>query len=239
MQNRLRDAARLIRSRRRLGFTLMELLVVVGIIGILASLLLPALARAKGKANEIKCVSNLRQLGLALQMYADDFNDECPPISRSPESNWIVKLKPYYVNRKVLKCPSDRFTEWRSYLINGWNDYFRSTMSREVFDRFSEGLWPHGMKLSKIRYPTETLVFGEKQKGSYHVHMDFYQGRGNDVEEIDQSRHRRGSNEKTGGSNYAFADGSVRFLKYGSSVRPVNLWAVTDEWRNAPKVPLE
>ena len=51
--------------------------------------------------------------------------------------------------------------------------------------------------------------------------------------------HRTGTNKKVGGSNYTFVDGSVRLLKYGESVSPVNLWAVTDEWRDAPEVPLD
>ncbi len=228
--------------RRRVeskGFTLIELLVVIAIIGILSSLLLPALAKAKGKANRIKCVSNLRQMGMAVQMYAGDFDDQCPPVTRSFEENWIFQLEPYYSDRKVLKCPSDRFLEWRSYVINGWNDYFRSTMSREEFDQLDQGNGSRSMRLNHVRYPSETLLFGEKQEGSFHVHMDFYQGSGNDVEEIEQARHRTGTNKRVGGSNYTFVDGSVRMLKFGESVKPVNLWAVTDEWRDAPEVPLD
>jgi prepilin-type processing-associated H-X9-DG protein len=235
--------------QRPTAFTLIELLVVIGIIVILAGLLFPSLAAARRKANQIKCLNNLRQVNLAASMYAGDHNGEYPARRRAAQA-WPMALLPYYKEPNVLVCPSDRLPPGfavgegltnrvmgrRSYVINGFNDHFRRSLSEQDYLRFDLWQWPHGMKESEIAQPSDTLVFGEKREGSFHVHMDFVQGEaGNDVEEVEQNRHRAGGAASTdGGSNFAFVDGSVRLLKYGQSVRPVNLWATVDEWRNAP-----
>lgn len=233
-------------SHRPYGFTLVELLVVIGIIAILAALLFPSLANAKSKANSIKCLSNLRQLDMALVMYAGDHDGSFPARRESPGA-WMNVLLPYYKDPSIIKCPSDNFP-WipgltpelklrvqRSFIINGFNDWFESELSPTNYQAFLKWQWPTGMRDSSIPQPSETISFGEKKTGSRHVHMDFSQGKaGNDVEEVEQNRHKYGGGAKSGGSNFAFCDGSVRFLKYGMSSSPVNLWAVKDQWRNVP-----
>jgi prepilin-type N-terminal cleavage/methylation domain-containing protein/prepilin-type processing-associated H-X9-DG protein len=123
------------RRNRRTGFTLIELLVVIAIIAILAAMLLPALAKAKGKAQRIQCLSNLKQLQLCWIMYPDDNNDLCPPndarggsaadghdtnmlswvygwVPDDVTTYWIENGRLFRYNQSVgiYACPSDKFT---------------------------------------------------------------------------------------------------------------------------------
>ena len=83
-----------------------------------------------------------------------------------------------------------------------------------------------------IKYPSETIIFGEKKTEATDYYMDFYEDNGNDVERVEQSRHDgAGPGTGSGGSDYAMADGSATYIRFPGSLSPVNLWAVTDAAR--------
>jgi len=164
----------------RLAFTLIELLVVVAIIGILASLLFPALKQAVEKAKQIRCSNNLGQCGLAMGSYAMDYNDFIVLyLYKNPGGNyykggsarwleiyngtWDVE---YLKNKEVTLCPS-----WAPYNY----DFTGYTYgARYMFPTTSADMYPPGytsdsniVKTSKVQEPTSHLLLGDSYSSKY------------------------------------------------------------------------
>ena len=202
--------------QRRGGFTLIELLVVIAIIAILAAMLLPVMANAKGKAHAISCISNLRQIGLAMNLYAEDANGYLPGTAHSSLSNsWVFSLASYVGNvDRIRLCPHDKKREER--LLNHGTSYIMNEYtSTPALDPFGDPIptEPVWNKLSAIKRPGDTfLVFEISDRagtgtGQDHTHSrNWLKGWSSVLEDIQPDRHGTTA-------NYLFADWHVGALK--------------------------
>lgn len=216
LQSRIVD-----RPARRRAFTLVELLVVMGIISVLMSLLLPSLNKAKRQALAVACQSNLRQCGQFLIMYANDNNGVLFPNKRGTnvpiDQRWpVFVFRPPAPNPPILTCPADPDMgneddcpeEKHSYILN----------KHIVYDgiRYS--------KYGKLN-PTEIVVMGEK-KTRYHDYYMEWDAKNNrtDYERLVE-RQRHG---KFRDSNHVYLDGHV-----GTELPPTFVGAL-DPWDIRP-----
>ena len=187
----------------RKGFTLIELLVVIAIIAILAAILFPVFARAREKARQTSCLSNVKQLGLSVSMYTQDYDETLVPSRGKTGAGswcvWTVYTEPYRKNDQLLLCPTSR----GKY---GWGncDY---GLNRETFKEVSYG-GPPGA-LADVEYPAETVAIADSSTtGStadgWTYSYSWRCGATHAPERFVPQRHN-------GGANFSFVDGHAKW----------------------------
>ncbi|MCS7091228.1 MAG: prepilin-type N-terminal cleavage/methylation domain-containing protein [Verrucomicrobiota bacterium] len=211
------------------GFTLLELLVILTIISLLAAWLVPALARARLRAQRIVCIGQLHQLGVALHLYAGDHEDELPRSQHSAfaqrQHPWGAALAPYlgstfqtWTNlwNSLYRCPADRRRNAWSY---GLNVYFE--LGPEDDYRGKPQTW---RRFGQIRRPSETILMAENNTEADHFMANYW----DQPEQVtDVARRRHGER-----ANYLYADGHIRTRCFESTYHPARR---VDQWHPEPE----
>lgn len=216
------------------GVTLLELLVVMVVLAILAALVVPLVASVRAQGRQAACMSNMRQIGVALLRYAGENNGNFPETSHTTgvkfNRAWIFTLKPYLTNcDQVRISPSDPHGKARlkangtSYVLNSYV--------------FVPQIGPFGERgaslnnLNRLPYPANTILafnVSDKQPPSVmndHTHSDRWLGQWNRFcEDVEPNRHRAGSSNKdhtNGSANYLYADGHVQSIEAAEVKRQI------------------
>ncbi|MFO7945480.1 MAG: DUF1559 domain-containing protein [Armatimonadota bacterium] len=170
-------------SKRTNGFTLIELLVVIAIIAILAAILFPVFARAREKARQTSCLSNVKQLSLGVQMYLQDFDETLPfahlYTTGTPDHNefsglsrnflyWMDLIKPYVKNKQFYNCPSTS-NQWCSYGYNIQCGYYNNDGPGASHPERTGPMY-RGVNMSEFNKPAEFVLMADST-----AHSSYYE----------------------------------------------------------------
>ncbi len=230
-------------KNRRKAFTLIELLVVIAIISILAAILFPVFARARENARRTSCASNLKQMGLAMMQYTQDYDERFlrVPAIGGNQGAWARELAPYTKNIQVLICPSNptetgaamSYPPRCDYAYHPWYGWNSGTEARAPASASVAG---GGITLSTLTQPSLSVIFMD----SYVWDARNNQSTGNGTNNYHCSVNGRCATAKInivasstdpnlglrhlGGLNYAFADGHVKWYKSASATQSAVVW---------------
>jgi prepilin-type N-terminal cleavage/methylation domain-containing protein/prepilin-type processing-associated H-X9-DG protein len=203
----------------RRGFTLIELLVVIAIIAILAAILFPVFARAREKARQASCQSNLKQIGLGISMYAQDYDETLTPeYEYNPYPNnllwWEDLIQPYTKNYQMLVCPSEPNQQY-SYARPNWpgipnpiNFSYAANGNGGNTGPAPMAAWT-GCPLAKVMDVTGTILVCESTQMEIWDYNTTDAWAPDGIGYIASTRHNDGS-------NWLFVDGHVKFQKHST-----------------------
>ena len=222
------------------GFTLIELLIVIVIIAILAAILFPVFARVRENARRTACASNMKQLGLAFTMYANDNGERLPgatdgPAGASKEGGWMYytvfgqnstnatfepaqgSIYSYVRNSQIYICPSDTVGEdtGNSYAANACVSLQQRAAGAPDGARTITG-FQRGLKLSRILYPSQFMALAEETRPNGPPLEDLSSDDGyyNAINATDPANYENQLVERHNeGGNVAFVDGHVKWYK--------------------------
>lgn len=193
------------------GFTLIELLVVIAIIAILAAILFPVFARARENARRASCSSNMKQIGLGVMQYSQDYDELYVPRNiriNSTDIAWHQLIQPYVKSTQLMRCPSNPENTIVSFAAaEGYPAVNRS---------YAMSGWIGGSALSRVQAPATKVMVAEIWRQGWNDYGNTH-WTGTQWEDSGFLGHL-----STG--VYLFADGHVKALRGTATASPVNMW---------------